>query len=95
LPEPRRTRKSASPTFPAGSVAVIVMWFVPARIGRLSVNVPSASACPDTGRLVRLIARDEGRPRLRRALDLDRLAVDLRVVLREVIFTRGLELSRT
>ena len=95
LPEPRRTRNSVSPTLPAGSVAVIVMWFVPEASGRLSVNVPSASATPDTeASLVSLramsVARDWVVPLISTALRLT-----WALSFGEVILAFGFELSRT
>jgi hypothetical protein len=71
------------------------MWFVPARIGRLSVNVPSASACPDTDASfdslrAMSVARDWVVPLISTALRLT-----FALSFGDVILTFGLELSRT
>ena len=70
-----------SVSLPAGSVPVIVDLVDAGSSARLSLNVPSAPAVPGDRRPVRRVARQQRRPGLGLALDLDGLAVDDAVVL--------------
>ena len=95
LPLPRLTLTAAWPWFPAGSVALTTIAFVPEEIARTSLKTPAASALPVIDAPFVVFRATRAAAGLGLALDRHRVAVDDGFLVGLLIITFGLAVSRT